>query len=171
MRREYVMRVAVVAIALLVIVVVLNGVFLLPTYLYEQQEVLAQAQTLARLNSTGVTAQEAQLNSELSSLSQQATAISSLTAAPTASNSIKSILAVPRPGVTLTSFVFSAPAKGAPGTMQVSGKANTRENLRSFNAELSALPFITNANLPIEDYAQASNIPFTITLTGSFAPQ
>jgi Tfp pilus assembly protein PilN len=54
--------------------------------------------------------------------------------------------------------------------MEISGIADTREDLRSYESALSALPFVTNADLPISDYAKASAIPFTITLTGSLAP-
>jgi hypothetical protein len=54
--------------------------------------------------------------------------------------------------------------------MMITGSAATRTALQSFKEELASLPFVTSADLPISAFAKESDIPFSITVTGSLKP-
>jgi hypothetical protein len=167
-KNQYLVRLATVAIWLLVVVVIVQGVLLLPSYLYERQTADVDSAELARLSANLATTQEQQVQARLTALQVESAYLLGLNTAPTASATLQAVLAVPRPGIALDGFTFTPPMKGMPGNMQITGIADTREDLRSFDSALGALPFVSSANLPISDYAKDTAIPFTITLTGSF---
>jgi hypothetical protein len=168
--RDYYLRVAVVAVSMVAVLVVIHGVLLIPSYLYVQQQLGVQKEALARLAQAKVSDTENQLNQRLGNISSEATYLSGLSKTPTSSGVIQAILAVPRPGIQISGFSFAS-QKGAQPSLQITGVASTRETLRSYDQALSALPFVSNVNLPISDYAQANNINFSIDLTGTLLPQ
>ena len=174
-RREYFMRLATVGVFLLAFIVIAQGVFLLPSYLYEHEVVGERTSELKRLSTNLATTQEQQVQIQIKALQAESTYLLNLQNTPTASTALRAVLAVPHSGISLTGFTFSNvdPSNVTPTatkTMQISGIASTREDLSNYDSALSALPFVTNANLPISDYAKDTAIPFTITLTGSLAP-
>jgi cytoskeletal protein RodZ len=166
-RREYFIRVSTVALLLLAFVVALSGVFLLPTYIFLNQEVSSENFQLQRLSKSQTT-QEQQEQAESTALQSEATQLSKDGSAPTASALIQTLLAVPHAGIAILGFVYTPATGSQKGTMAITGVASTRETLRNYDESLSSLPFVSNADLPISDYASESNINFTITLTGSF---
>ncbi len=170
-RQEYFLRLATIAVLCLVGVVIAQAVFLLPSYLYERELITSRSSDLQRLSSSLATTQEQEAQSELSSLKAKADFLMGLPKAPTASTVLRAVLNVPRPGITLTNVTFGNGDASAGGrTMQLSGVADTREHLRSYDTTLGTLPFVSSADLPISDYAKDSIIPFNITLTGSLMP-
>ena len=169
-RHNYFLRLATVGIALLALVGFIHAILLLPSYLYARAEVASETNELNHLTQSLATSEEQAAQTQLANLQSEASYLSKLSDTATASAAIKAILAVPHAGITLNGFTFTAPGVSAPGTMEVLGTASTRETLRSYDAALSALPFVTSANLPISDYASDSNIPFTITLAGPLTP-
>jgi hypothetical protein len=173
MRREYFVHLATVGVWLLVILVIVQGVLLLPSYLYESETAATRTAQLKDLSAHLATSQQQQVQSSLTALKTESTSLLTLNTIPTASTALRAVLAVPRPGISLTGFTFTPSGTGTTGTaraMQLTGTAATRENLSSYDNALAALPFVTNANLPISDYAMDNNIPFQITLTGSLMP-
>lgn len=168
LRREYLLRVAIVGVGAATVVLIVNGVLLIPSYLYASREVRAYDVAIKQVTLSGATDEEKQMNAELQTLSQQASVLSGLSSIPTASASIRAILAVSRPNVTIETFNYTAANKGKPGTMQISGTANTRQALQSYDTALQGLSFVSSVDLPISDYAKETNIPFTMTLTGTF---
>jgi hypothetical protein len=172
-RREYFLRLLLIAVLVLTVVVIAQMVFLLPSYLYEHELVATRSSELQALSSNLATAQEQQAQTQLSALKSGADFLLGLGKAPTVSAAMRAILAVSRPGITLSGFAYGqvdANPSSATRTLQLSGIASTRESLRSYDSALAALPFVSSADLPISDYAKDSKIPFTITLTGSLAP-
>ncbi len=171
-RREYFVRLTVVTLVLVAFIFFVECILLLPSYIYESQSVARDTDQLSKLSAALATTQDQEVQSRLSALQAEATALQALSTTPTASAAIKAVLAIPRPGIVLNGFTFTPATAAAAGTMQVSGTASTREVLRSYDAALGGLPFATTADLPISDYAKASKIPFTITisLTKVFAP-
>ena len=169
-RHNYFLRLATVSVLVLSAALVIHGVLLLPAYLYARTEVNVESTQLNHLTATLATSEEQAAQTQLNNLQSEATYLSRLSKVPTASAAIKAVLAVPHAGITLNGFTFTAPTTAGPGNMQLSGIASTRETLRSYDSALGALPFVTSADLPISDYANASNIPFSITLTGSLTP-
>ncbi len=172
-RQEYFVRLATVTAWLLTFVVLAECVLLLPSYLFESQAVSAHTVELQQLSQKAATSQEQQVQSEVQALSREASYLQGLSTTPTASKALRAILAVPHPGIALSGFTYG-PAQTANSntlkSMEITGVADTREDLRGYDAALSALTYVSSADLPISEYAKASSIPFTITLTGSLTP-
>jgi hypothetical protein len=106
----------------------------------------------------------------LKKLQDDAAYLTHLSATPTVSSLIRAVLKVPRPGITISGFSYSPPTGSAAGKFLILGMAATRDDLRRYDLALAALPFVTNADLPISAYAKEASIPFTITLSGSLLP-
>ena len=170
-RRQYFLRLGTATLVALEFLVLLHGILLLPTYLYARNEVARGTAALAALNASADTAGEAALAARKETLNATATNLSKLKDAPTASAALRAALAVPRTGITLNGFTFTAPAAAnTPARMQLTGVAASRDTLRQYAAALGTLPFVTNADLPISAYAQETDIDFTITLSGTLRP-
>ncbi|MDB5237092.1 MAG: hypothetical protein JWL88_194 [Parcubacteria group bacterium] len=169
-RRGYFLRVATLGCFILIGLVLLHGLMLLPSFLYAHAEVIQESAQLAGLNASLHTSEEAQVRARLAQLSSNVAYLNKLASTTTASNAVRAVLAVPRTGVTLSGFTFAPSKAGKPGVMGLSGTAATRDSLRAYALALGALPFVTNADLPISAYTKENQIPFTITLTGSLRP-
>ena len=173
MRREYFIRLATVVVWMLIVLVLVQGVLLIPSYVYESETAATRTVQLQKISANLATTEQKEAQARLSALQNESTHLLSLQTSATASAALRAILAVPRPGISLTAFTFGS-AGNTPGTgahtMQLTGIASTREALSNYNSALAALPFVTNSNLPISDFAMDSKIPFSITLTGTLTP-
>ena len=169
-RRLYFVRLGTIVVFMFAVVVGIQVVLLVPSYIYERESLNTASARLAQVSAAAASGQGAQVQSQLKALQGEAAYLQALDTTPTASAAITAILQVPRPGITLGSFTFTPPNNGALGSLQIAGVASTRETLRSYDAALSSLSFIKSADLPISDYAKESNISFTIALTGNFTP-
>jgi Tfp pilus assembly protein PilN len=170
-RRGYFFRLGTVAVLLLCAMVVIHGVFLLPSYLYLHAIKQTRETELAGLDAKLSGPEQEAITARLSSLEGSASYLARLDTVPTASAAVRGILAVPRSGVRLRSITFAPPTPGAAdGKMTLSGVASTREALRAYVLALQQAPFVASAELPISAYAQETDIDFTITLTGSLQP-
>jgi hypothetical protein len=169
-RRGYFVKLVSVTIGLAIIALIIHGVLLLPSYLYVHGEVTREQSELDRIT-TSNSAQERDIQTHIAAVKSDITYLGRLGTLPTASGAIRAILQVPHPGIKITGFTYTAPNGTAhTAQMAVTGTAATRDQLRSYVQSLGQLPYISNADLPISAYAKDSDIPFTITLTGSFTP-
>jgi hypothetical protein len=170
-RRDYFIRLGTVGIFLLILLTVIHGTLLFPSYLSLSGKREAKANELAHLQQNLAGSKQSELQARLVSLKGDATYLSKLGTTPSASASVRAILAIPHGGIKLTGFTFNAPsATDSSGQMTVTGVATTREALRAYNLALSGLPFVTAVDLPISAYAQESDIAFTMKLSGTPTP-
>ncbi|MGE5540867.1 MAG: hypothetical protein ACM3TU_01105 [Bacillota bacterium] len=169
-RQEYFIRLATVSIFMLSFVLIASGVLLAPSYLFLHQEMQgreAHIQELdARLNAIGGEA----ATKRLAAVATNAMYIARLASTTTSTAAIRTVLDIPRPGITISGFTFTAPIQDGKTTMMITGTAATRESLRSYALTLGQQPFISGVDLPISAYAKEADIPFSITLTGTFKP-
>jgi len=168
LRREYFVRLATIAVNLLIVVMGASVALLLPSYIYMNQQVSIRQARLDSLTASLATNQGKEANVRLAALAANATYLARLATTPSVTSAMRAVLAVPRLGIVLTAFTFMPPSKQGPGKMNLTGTATTREALRSFDQALGDLPFVTTADLPIGVYAKVSDIPFSISLTGPF---
>ena len=168
-RRDYFLRLATISLVLLTIVVVAHGLLLAPAYMYARGEVQRETVELERLTASLQTSEEKEVRARLATLTTNVTYLNRLATTTTASAAIRSVLSVPRTGISLSGFTFAPPGKDA-GRMALSGTAATRDTLRAYALALGQLPFVTSADLPISAYAKENDIPFTISLTGTLRP-
>lgn len=171
LRRGYFLRLATVTFLVLSGIVIVHGLLLMPTYLYSTERAKSAKVQLAGLADSVGSAEEELAKSRSNALRSAVTRTAGLESSISASAAIRAVLAVPRPGITLTGFAVTAPqSEGEPARMRVSGTAITRDALRSYTGALGTRPFVTTADLPISAYARERDIPFTITLSGTLLP-
>lgn len=166
--REYLFRLGVVVVWLFVVLVLVHGLLLVPTYLYVHQQMSSREAQLVTLQTAQSGATEQELKGRVDALQTRAKQLAALGTQASASGAIRALLAAPRPGIRLHGFTYT-PGSAA-HRMTINGTAATRESLRQYLQTLDALPYVTTAELPISAYAEVKDISFTITLTGSFLP-
>ncbi len=170
-RRGYFIRLATVTVCLLAILTIIHGIFLFPSYLALLQKKDVETRSLAEVDARLAGSKEQEIHARLSSLKGDATYLSRLSTVPSTSGTVRNMLAVPHPGISIINITVAFPTAGATsGKVSLSGTATTREALHTFNDTLSALPFVTGVDLPISSYAQESNIAFSLTVSGTFTP-
>ena len=164
LRREYFVRLGVVMLLLFSSIIVLSGFMLVPAHTFLENEITARERELADLSHNTAAADEAAFEARLTALSVQAKRIQELATVSSASSVLRGALSVAHQGVALSGFTLTSPGKSA-GTLTMTGRATTRDNLRRYQLALQNAPFVASANLPVSAYAKESNIDFVITLT------
>lgn len=168
-RREYFLRLAIVALSMLSLLIVAHALLLIPTYLFAREEAARIEANIAQGGGpTSQEEQEVQVRTQM--LVATSIELAELASQPTASTAIRSVLGVPHPGVRITGFTFTAPQAEDAARLQVTGIANSRDQLRQYASALEQLPFVAQADLPISAYAKETDISFTITLSGTLIP-
>jgi Tfp pilus assembly protein PilN len=169
-KQEYFIRLGTVTLFALAAIVLASGALLAPSYLYLNTEIQARSNQLSALEAQLGATVGSQASSRLSALSGNAAYLARLASTSSATAALRNVLSAPHTGISLVAFSITPAKHGNDGTMTLTGTASTRETLRAYNDALSHVPGVTNGDLPISAYAQDSNIPFSIKLTGSFMP-
>lgn len=170
-RRGYFVRLISIVIGLTIIALIVHGALLVPAYLYAHGEVVREQTELDRISASSSTAEQHSIQTHLNSVKGDIAYLGRLGSVPAASSALRAVVAVPHAGIKITGFTYTAPSGTSQSAqMAITGTANTRDQLRQYVQELGKLPYVTNADLPISAYAKDSNIPFTVTLTGSLMP-
>ena len=104
-------------------------------------------------------------NSRRASPTRDAAALNALADIPSASGIFRTVLAVSRPGITLSGFAYTPAGDKAPRVLILSGAAATRDALRSYQLALQGASFALSATLPVSAYAKDTDIAFAITVT------
>lgn len=165
LRREYFWRLIVVAAVLGIVLIASATILLLPTYLYVSNEVHSRTERLATVSSALASSDEAELLGRLDALSQDTATLSKLGTLPSASAVVSEVLAISRPGITLSSIAYTPKAGNTAASMVISGMAATRDALRNYQLALQGTSFAQGVDLPVSAYAKDSNISFGITIT------
>ncbi|HCR52747.1 TPA: hypothetical protein DIV48_03875 [Candidatus Kaiserbacteria bacterium] len=163
--RNYLLRIGVVAAVLVTVLTLSAGVLLIPTYVLLEASANSKKAQLTSVESTFSSADEAALSARLAVLSSNAAKLIALSNAPSISSIVREMLAIPRPGITLSGFSHVPPTDKDPATLVISGSSATRDALRNYQLALQEASFARSAVLPVSAYAKDANIPFTITVT------
>jgi len=165
--REYLFRIGVIIAVLTTALTFSAAVLLIPTYVLLEESANAKNMQLTKTTATLSSADERALSARLTALSSNAATLVALSHTPSVSATVRAVLAIARPGITLSGFSY-APSSGAgkdSGTIGLSGVSATRDALRSYQLALQSAPFALSAALPVSAYAKDANIAFTITVT------
>lgn len=162
--REYFLRLSVVFIALVTALVLVAAMLLLPTYIFLTQSAATKEARLANIESVLASSDEKILSAHLNTLSSNATILLATEKISSVSAILRSALAVPRNGISLSGFVYAPATGNVPGSLSLSGTSQTREALRAYQLALESAPFAVSADLPVSAYAKDTNIVFTITV-------
>lgn len=165
LRRDYFLRLTVVAIAFLIVLALAAAILLLPSYVFLSENFHTKESRLASIESVASSSDETALSAQLTALSDDAATLEALADAPSVSSLIRTVLAVSRPGIVLSGFAYAPRTDTNPGTLAISGTAATRDALRNYQLALQGESFARAADLPVSAYAKDSDIAFTITIT------
>lgn len=163
--RDYRLRLGVVAILFGIALTIVAALLLVPSYLFLLQSLHAKEAHLAGLTSTLSASDESLLSKRLVTLSKEADALVALSKEPSPSLLFRSVLAIPNPGVTLSSLVYNPATVRRPAQLVLTGTALTRNALRSYQLALQGAPFARAVDLPVSAYAKDADIAFTVTIT------
>ncbi len=163
--REYFLRLGVVIVVLLTAITCVAALLLLPTYVLLSASSNAKEMRLASMKSTLSAADEAALSTHLTALSNNMSILTTIARIPSVSTIIRTMLAVSRPGIKLSSLGYKAATPKSPSTIVITGTSATRDALRNYQLALEGVPSIQSANLPISAYAKDTDIAFVVTVT------
>jgi hypothetical protein len=164
-RREYFHHLATVAFFMATMLVALHGALLVPTYQFLDKQVATRTKSLADLNDDLASSDEQALAMRLAAVQNKVVALSALATSTSQVSVLQEIFAEPRVGITISGVSVTPAHSKVPETVALTGRADTRDDLRAYYLQFSSAPFIATANLPVSAYAAESNIGFTITLT------
>jgi hypothetical protein len=157
--RDFLLRLGVVAVALVTMLVLSAALLLIPTYVFLDTSAETKRAHLATIEKTLSSREEEGLSARLALLSSNTAKLSTLASTPSVSALARAILALPRPGS------YTSGAGDAPTTLVLSGSSMTREALRKYQVTLQDVPEVASATLPVSSYADDANIAFAITIT------
>ncbi len=166
----YLVRVAVVAIVALSAVLGIHAALTTPSLVYVNQVVRDRTQQLAGLGVQLAGEEDKQVGERVARLTQTATTLTQNAQGVSASGAVRAIIAIGHPGVTITGVSFARGQAVDTHRLSITGKAVSREALRSYASALGSLSYVRTVDLPISAYAKESNIDFSLTLIGTLTP-
>ncbi len=170
-RQLYLARVMTALVSMLLVVLFAHIALMFPTYLYVRQEYDVKAKRLADIADTTEKSKQEEVSKRITSLHANLERLHGFLAQPHSMPMIKSILAISGKGIHITSISSSSGEPQATAfSMRITGVADTREQLRAYQLSLSALPFVSSADLPLSAFAKEKDIPFSIAITGTTTP-
>lgn len=165
LRRDYFIRLSTIAALLVTALTIATAILLIPTYVFLTASYSASKTRLANIGSTISSSEDVALSAQLATLSNNTKILSALADEYSISTIMRAVIAIPRPGVVLSSFAYSPVVGKKQRTLEISGEAATRDALRAYQLALQKAPFASSADLPVSAYAKDSDITFTITVT------
>lgn len=163
--REHILRMCVVAVVLAIALTLVSAILLFPTYVFLSKSYAIKESRLVGIESAISSADGTAFSARLSALSGDVEILAKLGSAQSASEIIRTALAIPHPGVALSGLAYSPAAGKNSGILAISGTAASRDSLRNYQMALQSAPFSASAVLPVSAYAKDSDIAFTITVT------
>ncbi|HET8575364.1 MAG TPA: PilN domain-containing protein [Candidatus Paceibacterota bacterium] len=168
LRREYFLRLAVIALISLFFLLLIACVLLMPTFLLTHSKLsITQNEAVALKHSTaGV--QKAQYEAVVKQTNDRVNQLLNAPAELQMRDLVRSILGVRGDRITLSAFVYQsavAGSKGESARIQIQGVAKNRDELIAFQTRLQSSGHFSDVSLPISSLVSDTNIPFTMDLT------
>lgn len=163
--RDYIVRLCMTAFVLFTALIIATAILSLPTYVFLSKSASTKAKQLKDMEPDLSLSEETALAAQLAAFAADAAALVAIGNAPSASAIVRSMLEIPRPGISLFNFSYTPAAPKKPGTLTISGIAATRGALRAYQLAIQSVSFASTADLPVSAYAKDADISFTITVT------
>jgi hypothetical protein len=163
--REYHFRLGVVALSVLTVLIISAGVLLIPTYVFLKNSVSTKTNHLTVVAKALTSSDKTSFSTRLVTLSREADAIVALSNISSPSATIRKIITVSRPGISISNFSYIPLGNKKTRTFILSGTASTRNALRNYQLALQKTDTVISAELPISVFAKDADIPFTINIT------
>lgn len=163
--RDHYTRLATVALVLFTLLVIVAAMLLFPSYRFVTDSLHNQRAMLEKQNENNALAEPA-VAKRIKDVQAEQIQMLDLKDVPSASATVRSLLDIPYRGVRLSSIAYTAPTDAKKAiVLTVSGTAENRERLQTYQQTLQAATFIASADLPISAYAKDTEIPFAIVVT------
>lgn len=168
--REYFTRLTTVGVIATALVVIAGGAMLVPSYLKYGGDLRVVNAEYERLAISLGASSEQEVSTRLSALSANIAHLTRLETTPKASAALRAVLAIPRDGIVLTGFSYMPSPKPGENRMTLTGVAGTRAALQRYDLALESAAFVTTSDLPLDTFAEETDLEFIITLTGTLTP-
>ncbi|MFA6407964.1 MAG: hypothetical protein WCW36_00605, partial [Candidatus Paceibacterota bacterium] len=124
------------------------SILLVPTYVFLVNSAQTKEERLADVTAKLSSAEDVALAARITTLSNYMQNLIEFSSYSSVSSVLRSVLATPRPGITISGFTYTAHTGKNPAILAISGSAQTREALRGYQLALQGAPFAISANLP-----------------------
>lgn len=163
-RNEYLMRVYSVGCWVGSIIIIIYGIFLLPTLFFLNDTIQSKEKVFESIKASFKTEDGNTLDSYILETN---TLLSLVQKRYTASftDVLDTVLSVPHTGIRITDMNYSV--EGDEDILLVSGIASTRETLRAFSQSLQKVEGVGKVTFPVENLAKDTNLDFAITVRGT----
>ena len=162
----YKKRFVVIVLRSFVVLSILAGVCLVPSYLYSknQEDILLAKKDMFEKRQAGELKQS--LISSINDINTRLDGFSGSTlSSPITASFIDPIIKAKVSSITLSSFSYAVGSTGDTARVGISGVSGSREAILSFAGNLKKTSGVTNVDVPITNFIQESNMPFTVTIT------
>ncbi len=165
--REYYMRLGIISIVFAIIIVVIAGVFLIPSFVTASLDERIKKEELVRLTTSRDPELE-KISTSIQSINKKLAVFKEPYTPNTFSESIlQKILGLNRKGITIHEFfyaVIETPKEGTVKNFSLRGTALSREELLMFIDELEKTGLFQKVDVPISDLLKNDNISFNLDL-------
>ena len=158
-------RVIVVAFRLLIVLSIIAGVCLVPSYIYSKQEEsdLLATKAMYEQRETGELKQS--LISAINDINTRLTGFNETTfSSPIVASFIDPIMKARVASVYISKLDYATTANTSVASVEIAGVATSREDILTFAGNLKNIPGVTAVDVPITNFIKESNMPFTITI-------
>jgi hypothetical protein len=171
LKREYKHRLVVVALLILIIAEGILAVLLVPTIILVTSH---EEDLKTRLSEYGALAEEGtggSFNALLKETTEKLTELSPEKNKALPTEAIIKIVEAKPKGVHVERFTYKAGKDFSTGDIVIEGKSDTREALLLFRKALEGVPGFTTVKLPVSNFAQEKDIPFSMSVIAAFGPK
>ncbi len=163
-RKEYRLRLLSVGLFLALGAFLIFSVSLLPSLFFNREKQAVLAGEFAAASSKASAAEEDSLAAQVAQAKREV-ALLAPDQSPTPFDALHGALRGLPAGISVTGFFFSP---GDAGHIRLTGTAASREKLVAYQKQLVATGLFTGVDIPLSDFAGASDIDFSVNLSGAF---
>lgn len=164
LRKEYLLRLIIVACGGIFVVTFSAIIFLLPAYISSKALRTQAQQAFNTIAQKGVTIETQETEAKVKSLNELLDRFSDGIQRPKPTDTLKFIESIRVPGVALSTVEFTYAASS---TMEIRiiGEAVTRDALITYKKKIEGSGIAQKIDLPVSDLAKSKDIAFTIKIT------
>lgn len=171
LRKEYRRRIFVVFLLMIIVAEAIMAILLVPTIILvisQEKDFKAQLLEYGELSAEG---EGGSFNALLKETTEKLNELSPAKNKALPSEAIIKIVKTKTIGIHLERFTYKAGKDFATGDFTIDGKAETRDALLLFRKALEAEKSFSAVRLPVSNFAQEKDIPFSVGVTVSFDSQ
>jgi len=166
--KEYLFRRVILIVSLTIIIGVLAIIVLIPIYISGQIETSQLQAHINTLNVTSNNTNTQKVSAETAAVRSKLSLLGSAESNVLMSDVLTDTMKEAGPDIVLNSFIYQRGTGSNKSKLTLSGIALNRDALQGYGKRLKSESVFNPVNVPIENFAQARNIKFTISVEGTF---